>query len=89
MAVEFLWGLKPGVSGFTDPLHLTDRVHTGNRAGRRGQRLHLGGGGEVHVLVALFTVVEGIVGCILGQHHRHGFSFPGLLNFVFLYYFCT
>jgi hypothetical protein len=39
---------------------------TGSTVGRQGQRLYLGGRGEGHVLLALFTVVKGIIGCILG-----------------------
>lgn len=61
----------------------------GTEARAKGTGLHLGGRGEVHVLVALLAVVEGVIGRIFGQHHRHGFSFPGFLYFGFLHCFCA
>lgn len=63
------------------------RSTLGNRQGQGGP--HLGGRGEVHVLVALLAVVEGVVGRVLGQHHGHGSSFPWLLGFGILYCFCV
>lgn len=55
----------------------------------KGHGLHLGGRREVHVLVALLAVMEGVVGRVFGQHHGYGFSFPGLLSFGFLHCFCV
>lgn len=44
---------------------------------------------NVHVLMALLTVMERIVSCIFCQHHRHSLSFLRLLWFHFFACFFT
>lgn len=44
---------------------------------------------NVHVLMALLTVMEGVVSCIFSQHHGHGLPFLRLPWFCFFACFCA
>lgn len=44
---------------------------------------------NVHVLMALLTVMEGVVSCIFSQHHGHSLPFLRFLWFCFFACFCA